>query len=73
MVSAAADIAGVKFQLVNHAWADIKSENFKKIHPMNKIPVIETSEGKLFETNAILRHVARLSANKALYGGDIFE
>jgi len=43
------------------------------MQPMNKIPVIETSEGRIFETHAILRYIARISNNKTLYGGDSFE
>jgi elongation factor 1-gamma len=37
----------------------IKNEEHVKRHPLGKVPVLETAEGPLFESNAILRYVAR--------------
>lgn len=40
---------------------EMKSDQFKKLNPLGKIPVLETPEGPLYETMAIIRHIARIS------------
>jgi elongation factor 1-gamma len=50
---------------------DVRDKEFKKRNPHNKIPVLETTEGHIYETNAILRHLAR--SGKDLYGSTPFE
>ena len=47
-------------------YSDSKSKEFLAKNPLGKVPVLETNDGFLYETNAILRHLAR-SSNK-LYG-----
>lgn len=37
-----------------------------KLNPFGKVPVLETPEGSIFESNAILRYLARHS--QGLYG-----
>ena len=37
-------------------------------NPTKKYPILETSEGCLFESTAIARHFARISEGKNLYG-----
>jgi elongation factor 1-gamma len=38
-------------------------------HPLGRVPVAKTQEGYLFESNSIVRYLARLDASGALYGG----
>jgi len=44
-----------------------KTAEFLKKSPTGKVPVLETSEGAIFESNAIARYVARIT-DKGLYG-----
>ena len=37
-------------------------------NPLGKIPALETENGPLFESNAILRYIARLKPESGLYG-----
>jgi len=48
-------------------------EDLKKKNPNGKVPVLETPEGYLYESNAILRYVARYNDNSTIYGKDNFE
>lgn len=41
--------------------------------PAGKVPVLETPQGTLFESNAIARYVARLRRDTELYGATFFE
>jgi len=48
---------------------DNKTPEFLKKNPLGKVPVLETEEGSVFESNAIARYVARAGGDKAkLYG-----
>jgi elongation factor 1-gamma len=51
---------------------DVVAE-FKKKNPNGLIPVLETPEGFLYESNAILRYIARHNENAKLYGSTDFE
>jgi elongation factor 1-gamma len=42
-------------------------------HPLGAAPVLQTDQGYLFESNAILRHIARLDKTARLYGATDFE
>mmetsp|Transcript_13288 Transcript_13288/g.18678 ORF Transcript_13288/g.18678 Transcript_13288/m.18678 type:complete len:89 (+) Transcript_13288:36-302(+) len=72
-VKIAADIASVKFEDIIVSWDEMKSPEFLKKNPLGKAPVIETNDGFLYETNAILRFIARLNPSKNLQGQGIFE
>jgi len=48
------------------------AEGAKDKSPLGKFPVLETSEGTIFESNAIVRHVARSSKGQ-LYGNNDWE
>eukprot|EP01029_Cantina_marsupialis_P028301 TRINITY_DN775994_c0_g1_i1.p1 TRINITY_DN775994_c0_g1~~TRINITY_DN775994_c0_g1_i1.p1 ORF type:complete len:406 (+),score=60.44 TRINITY_DN775994_c0_g1_i1:25-1218(+) len=50
-----------------------KTESFLKMNPMGKIPVLETEEGAIFESNAIARYVARIRRDTNLCGKTFFE
>ncbi|GKV32122.1 hypothetical protein SLEP1_g40751 [Rubroshorea leprosula] len=45
-----------------------KAPEFLKMNPIGKVPVLETPEGPIFESNAIARYVTRLKADNSLYG-----
>jgi len=51
---------------------DNKSKEFLEKNPLGKVPVLETPEGCIFESNAIARHVARQNGSK-IYGADSFQ
>jgi elongation factor 1-gamma len=51
---------------------DNKSKEFLAKNPLGKVPVLETPEGCIFESNAIARYVARQNGSK-IYGASAFE
>jgi elongation factor 1-gamma len=51
--------------------AETKTESFLIKNPNGKIPLLETNEGPLFESNAIMRYVASQSTN-SLLGESLF-
>ena len=74
-----------KLQVIaNFAGADIQittlnldeestSESFKlNCHPLGKVPIAKTSDGYLFESNAIARYIARTKATNTLYGNSAY-
>lgn len=52
---------------------DNTTEEFLAKNPLGKVPVLETPEGCIFESNAIARYVARLRRDTSLYGRSFFE
>jgi len=48
-------------------------KEFKKKNPNAKIPILETPEGAIYESNAILRYIARLSKGAKIYGANKWE
>lgn len=44
-----------------------------KKNPLGKIPVLETPDGFIFESNAILRYLARSKRSEGLYGENEFQ
>jgi len=66
--------AGVPFEEVEVAFDKLKTPEFLKKNPNGKVPVIETPNGKfIWESNAILRYIARLDKSRGLYGRDVVE
>jgi len=52
----------------------LKTPEFLKKNPNGKVPVLETPNGKfIWESNAILRYIARLDKSRGLYGRDPVE
>jgi len=47
---------------------DNKSPEFLALNPNGKVPLLETPEGAVFESNAIFRYVLRSSLATSLYG-----
>lgn len=48
-------------------------KEFKKKNPNVKVPTLETPEGYIYESNAILRYIARQSKGAKLYGASKYE
>jgi len=48
-------------------------KEFRKKNPNVKVPTLETPEGCIYESNAILRYIARQSKGAKLYGASKFE
>ncbi|KAL6179183.1 hypothetical protein ACLB2K_050699 [Fragaria x ananassa] len=71
----AAEYSGVKVELVKDFQMGVsnKTPEFLKINPIGKVPVLETPEGPVFESNAIARYVARLKPGTPLFGSSLIE
>jgi elongation factor 1-gamma len=52
---------------------DNKTPEFLRKNPLGKVPVLETPQGSIFESNAIARYVARIRNDTDLYGSSFFE
>lgn len=63
------DACDIKYDFVSQR--DISEEEYKKANPQKKVPVLLTPEGPVYETTAIIKHVARLSGK--LGGKDLYE
>lgn len=50
-----------------------KSPEFLAMSPMGKVPVLETPQGPIFESNAIARYIARIRRDSDLYGRTFYE
>ncbi|KAJ1392794.1 Thioredoxin-like superfamily [Sesbania bispinosa] len=71
----AAEYSGVQVELVNNFEMGVsnKTPEFLKMNPIGKVPVLETPDGPVFESNAIARYVTRLKADNPLYGSSLIE
>ncbi|KAL6176638.1 hypothetical protein ACLB2K_053271 [Fragaria x ananassa] len=71
----AAEYSGVKVELVKDFQMGVsnKTPEFLKINPIGKVPVLETPEGPVFESNAIARYVAHLKPDTPLFGSSLIE
>lgn len=52
---------------------DNKTKEFLAKSPMGRVPLLETEDGCIFESNAIARYVARLRRDTELYGSSYFD
>ncbi|XP_076915826.1 elongation factor 1-gamma 2-like isoform X2 [Bidens hawaiensis] len=50
-----------------------KTTEFLNMNPLGKVPVLETPDGVIFESNAITRYVARLNTDIGLFGSSPIE
>ncbi|KEH32761.1 translation elongation factor EF1B, gamma chain [Medicago truncatula] len=50
-----------------------KTPQFLDMNPLGKVPVLETPDGPVFESNAIARYVARQNNNNTLYGSSLIQ
>lgn len=52
---------------------DNQTPEYLAKNPLGKVPVLETDDGFIWESNAIARYVARLDSNTQLFGANAFE
>ncbi|CAN6220994.1 unnamed protein product [Urochloa humidicola] len=71
----AAEYSGVKVELAKNFEMGVsnKTPEFLKMNPLGKVPVLETPDGAVFESNAIARYVARLKDDNPLFGCSCIE
>jgi elongation factor 1-gamma len=71
----AAEYCGVKVELAKDFQMGVsnKTPEFIKMNPLGKVPVLETPDGAVFESNAIARYVARSKGDNFLYGSSLIE
>ncbi|XP_042446128.1 elongation factor 1-gamma-like [Zingiber officinale] len=71
----AAEYTGVQVELAKNFEMGVtnKSPEFLKMNPIGKVPVLETPDGSIFESNAIARYVTRLKENNPLLGSSLIE
>ena len=67
----AAELAGVALEIKHIDYQNLKTPEHLKRHPLGKVPVLDTPEGSIYESFAILRYIARKS--QSLYGSNLFE
>ncbi|XP_022762735.1 elongation factor 1-gamma 2-like [Durio zibethinus] len=70
-----AEYIGVEVKLVENFEMGVsnKTPEFLKMNPLGKVPVLETPDGPVFESNAIARYVARSKADNHLYGSTLID
>jgi len=70
-----AEYAGVQINLAPNFVMGVsnKSPEFLKMNPLGKVPVLETPEGAIFESNVIARYVARLKGDNTLFGYSLID
>ncbi|CAH9079078.1 unnamed protein product [Cuscuta europaea] len=71
----AAEYTGVKVDLVKDFQIGVsnKTPEFLEMNPIGKVPVLETSDGTVFESNAIARYVAKLKPDNHLFGSSLID
>ncbi|KAJ3702739.1 hypothetical protein LUZ61_006444 [Rhynchospora tenuis] len=70
-----AEYSGVKLELAKDFQLRVSNNTpeFLKMSPLGRVPVLETPDGAIFESNAIARYVAKLKADNPLYGSSLIE
>ncbi|GAB4846807.1 hypothetical protein Ancab_025812 [Ancistrocladus abbreviatus] len=70
-----AEYTGVEVELAENFEMGVsnKTPEFIKMNPIRKVPVLETPDGPIFESNAIARYVTRLKADNPLHGSSLIE
>ncbi|CAM9297359.1 unnamed protein product, partial [Chrysoparadoxa australica] len=69
----AAEYNSVDINVPDFTAADAKAAAFKAKSPLGRVPVLETPQGCIFESNAIARYVARMRRDTELCGVSFFE
>ncbi|KAI5655900.1 hypothetical protein M9H77_24693 [Catharanthus roseus] len=71
----AAEYSGVQVEFAKNFEMGVtnKTPEFLKMNPIGKVPVLETPEGPVFESNAIARYITRLKADNPLFGSSTYE
>ncbi|KAI3669257.1 hypothetical protein L6452_40484 [Arctium lappa] len=70
-----AEYVGVNVELVKDFQMGVsnKTPDFLNMNPIGKVPVLETPDGPIFESNAIARYVAHLKADNPLFGSSLID
>lgn len=61
-----------EFQFVNLLKGEQKEENFSKLNPVNKVPILQHNNQNLFESGAICRYITNVEASE-LYPKDNYQ
>ncbi|KAL7602478.1 hypothetical protein Lser_V15G24224 [Lactuca serriola] len=71
----AAEYVGVEIKMAENFQMGVsnKTPEFIKMNPIGKVPVLETPDGPIFESNAIARYVASLKPESSLLGSSLIE
>ncbi|GMJ12609.1 hypothetical protein like AT1G09640 [Hibiscus trionum] len=71
----AAEYSGVAVKLVDNFEMGVsnKTPEFLKMNPIGKVPLLQTPEGPVFESNAIARYVSRSKAGNSLFGSTLID
>ncbi|CAA3012303.1 elongation factor 1-gamma [Olea europaea subsp. europaea] len=71
----AAEYSGVKIELAKSFEMGVSNQTpeFLKMNPIGKVPVLETPDGPIFESNAIARYVTKLQPENPLYGTSLYD
>ncbi|KAL5982893.1 hypothetical protein ACLOJK_016972 [Asimina triloba] len=71
----AAEYAGVNVELAKNFEMGVsnKTPEYLKLNPIGKVPLLETPDGPIFESNAIARYVARVKGDNTLFGSSLIE
>ncbi|GFZ09556.1 translation elongation factor EF1B, gamma chain [Actinidia rufa] len=71
----AAEYSGVQVELAQNFEMGVsnKTPEFIKMNPIGKVPVLQTPDGPVFESNAIARYVTRLKSDNPLHGSSLIE
>ncbi|XP_009759973.1 elongation factor 1-gamma 2-like isoform X2 [Nicotiana sylvestris] len=71
----AAEYTGVKVELAKNFEMGVsnKTPEFIKMNPIGKVPVLETPDGPVFESNAIARYVTKLKPDNPLFGSSLIQ
>ncbi|KAJ1691938.1 hypothetical protein LUZ63_016093 [Rhynchospora breviuscula] len=70
-----AEYSGVKLELAKDFQVGVSNytPEFLKMSPIGRVPVLETPDGAIFDSNAIARYVANLKADNPLYGSSLID
>lgn len=70
----AAEYNGIDVEVPNFKMCeDNMTPEFREKSPLGKVPLLETPQGCIFESNAIARYLSRLRRDTGLYGENVFE
>ncbi|KAF3959788.1 hypothetical protein CMV_015431 [Castanea mollissima] len=70
-----AEYSGVKVELDLNFEMNVtnKTPEFLKLNPIGKVPVLETPDGPIFESNAIARYLTRIKPDNTLFGSSLID
>ncbi len=57
---------GLKLDIVEHDFASLSGEAYRRINPNGMVPVFERDDFRLWESNAIMQYLAERVGDEAL-------